>query len=190
MQILPFRLIDRVDIFSRHASQRGGFLFARKSTTSISTLLLIGSELDITFSFCVSSVPSSSFHLPREYRWRQRLLTMCLRPFCGHTMLLHITSYRGECHAGPPVVLILLKLLGSYQHSLKSPLCSCVSITLPAASQSRITASCEEQGNRVKYWEMIVDNLSKAEWSCCGRGDFRIDAMPPVSLREAFSFRT
>src|SRR6516162_8368395 len=28
-------------------------------------------------------------------------------------------------------------------HPLKSPLCWCVSITLPAASQTRITASCE-----------------------------------------------
>jgi hypothetical protein len=26
-------------------------------------------------------------------------LTMCLRPFCGHTMFLHINSYRGECAA-------------------------------------------------------------------------------------------
>jgi hypothetical protein len=39
-----------------------------------------------------------------------------------------------------------------------------VSITLPAASQSRITASCEEQGNRVKYWEIIADHLGKTGW--------------------------
>ena len=32
-------------------------------------------------------------------------------------------------------------------HSLKSPLCSCVWITLPASSQTRITASCERLQN-------------------------------------------
>src|SRR5262245_2896005 len=63
----------------------------------ISTLLLIHSEPSITFCFTVTCVPS--VHLTREYRWRQRLLTMCLRPFCGHTMLFEINSYRGECAA-------------------------------------------------------------------------------------------
>src|SRR6266566_3555879 len=34
-----------------------------------------------------------------------------------------------------------------YDASLKSPLCSCVSITVPASSQTRITASCERLRN-------------------------------------------
>jgi hypothetical protein len=42
---------------------------------------------------------------------------------------------------------------------LKSPACSGVSITLPAALQIRITASCD------RLREIIADNLSKAGWS-------------------------
>src|SRR5215471_18869630 len=33
--------------------------------------------------------------------------------------------------------------INGYEHSLKSPLCPCVSITVPAAAKTQITASCE-----------------------------------------------
>ena len=42
---------------------------------------------------------------------------------------------------GSTDTLLARVLIGN--HFLNSPLCSCVSITLPASSQTRITASCE-----------------------------------------------
>ena len=54
--------------------------------------------------------------------------------------LMTTAPYQGSDSiiADPPVILFR-----RVNHSLKSPICSWVSITLPVASKTRITASCE-----------------------------------------------